>query len=51
MTSPTDKTEKCRANKMAAKGKTRKALLLKTGSTPKLFKLNKPTPNELKANK
>ena len=42
MTSPTEKTEKCRAAKTAKQGRARKNALARTGTTPKLFTLNKP---------
>lgn len=48
MTSPTDKTNRCRVAKKVKMGKKAKNLLRKTGTTPTLFSLNKPTLNELK---
>ncbi|WP_186647306.1 hypothetical protein [Fluviispira vulneris] len=48
MTSPTDKTNRCREAKKVKMGKKDKNKLRKTGTTPSLFSLNKPTPNELK---
>jgi hypothetical protein len=48
MTSPTDITEKRRAAKKAACGQARKKKIAKTGSTPVLFALNKPTAGETK---
>jgi hypothetical protein len=47
MTSPSDITKRRRKAKKA-KGNDRKSELLHTGTTPKLFKLDKPTPNEKK---
>ena len=48
MTSPTDITKKRRRAKKAAVGKDRKRVLNNQGSTPELFKLNRPTAAELK---
>jgi hypothetical protein len=48
VTSPTDKTNRCRDAKKVKMGKKAKNKLRKTGTTPKLFTLNKPTPNEHK---
>ena len=48
MTSPADKTNRCRDAKKVKMGKKAKNNLRKTGTTPKLFTLNKPTQNELK---
>jgi hypothetical protein len=48
MTSPTDKTNRCRDAKKAKMGKKAKNKLRRTGTTPVLFALNKPTSNELK---
>ena len=48
MTSPTDKTNRCREAKKVKMGKQAKNKLRKTGTTPKLVTLNKPTANELK---
>lgn len=42
MTSPTDKTENRRAAKKVKAGKKSKNKLRKTGTTPKLFTLDKP---------
>jgi hypothetical protein len=42
MTSPTDKTENRRKAKKVKAGKKSKNLLRKTGTTPKLYALNKP---------
>ena len=47
MTSPTDKTNRCRDAKKAKMGKKAKNKLRRTGTTPVLFALNKPTSNEL----
>lgn len=48
MTSPTDKTNRCREAKKVKMGKKAKNKLRRTGTTPALFALNKPLPNELK---
>lgn len=46
MTSPTDKTWNRRYAKKAKMGRKSKNKLLKTGTTPALFALNKPSANE-----
>lgn len=48
MTSPTDITNRRRAAKIAKRGTQRKNQVRATGTTPVLFALNKPTPNEKK---
>jgi len=48
MTSPTDKTENCRKAKKVKGGKKSKNKLRKTGTTPKLFTLDKPVSSESK---
>ena len=49
MTSPTDKTNRCREAKKAARGKKAKNALRRNGTTPTLFALVKPTANEAKS--
>jgi hypothetical protein len=48
MTSPSDITKTVRKRKIQKRGTPRKNKVRSTGTTPKLFELNKPTPNELK---
>ena len=48
MTSPTDKTNRCREAKKVKMGKKAKNKVRKIGTTPALFALNKPTQNERK---
>ncbi|MBX9703035.1 MAG: hypothetical protein K2X39_02665 [Silvanigrellaceae bacterium] len=48
MTSPTDKTNRVREAKRAKRGSKAKNKLAVVGTTPPLFTLNKPTPNEVK---
>lgn len=48
MTSPTDITRRVRAHKKAKRGTPRKNQVRSLGTTPTLFVLNKPTPNEQK---
>jgi|GEM_PF-616053 len=48
MTSCSDITKKVRARKLSKRGTPRKNKVRATGTTPLLFTLNKPTPNEKK---
>lgn len=48
MTSPSDITKKVRKRKMHKRGTPRKNKVRAVGTTPGLFELNKPTPNEKK---
>ncbi len=48
MTSPTDKTENRRLAKKVKGGKQSKNKLRKTGTTPKLYALDKPEKSESK---
>ena len=47
MTSPTDKTENRRAAKKVKAGKASKNKLRRTGTTPKLYALDKPVASQL----
>ncbi len=46
MTSPTDKTRRCRKAKKAKMGRKAKNKLRQVGTTPPLFALDKPVPNQ-----
>jgi hypothetical protein len=48
MTSPSDITKSVRKHKLAKRGTQRKNKVRANGTTPGLFELNKPTPNEKK---
>lgn len=48
MTSPSDITKTVRKRKLSKRGTPRKNAVRLKGSTPALFELNKPTPNEKK---
>jgi hypothetical protein len=48
MTSPSDITKTVRKRKLSKRGTPRKNAVRIKGSTPALFELNKPTPNEKK---